>query len=43
MWGAMGGNIDWSGFPILCEIYGVVDVEKLIVQLVAIRNTKHGR
>jgi hypothetical protein len=42
MWNTMGG-IDWAAFPILCEIYGVVDVELIISQLVTIREyKKHG-
>ena len=33
----MGGQVDWAALPVLCEIYGVEDVEKLLVELEAIR------
>jgi hypothetical protein len=33
------GGIDWNALPILCELYGVQDVERLIFQLVTIRET----
>ena len=38
IWIRMGGKIDYAALPILCEIYGVTDVEELLVQLVAIRD-----
>jgi len=37
----MGGVIDWAAIPILVEVYGVVDVEMFIKELMAIR--KHGQ
>lgn len=36
----MGGQIDWNALPILCEMYGITDVEGFIAQLVTIRNAK---
>lgn len=33
----MGGEIDWAALPLLCEIYGVDDIEALVLGLVAIR------
>lgn len=33
----MGGEINWTALPILVELHGVLDVEKLIVCLIAIR------
>jgi len=34
----MGRNFDWNALPVLAEIYGVPDLEELIVQLVAMRD-----
>lgn len=34
----MGGEINWQALPILCEVYGVMDVDIFIHQLVALRN-----
>jgi hypothetical protein len=34
----MGRQIDGSMLPLLCEIYGIEDVESLLVQLVTIRD-----
>ena len=34
----MGGEINWSALEIICELLGIVDVERLIVQLIAIRD-----
>jgi hypothetical protein len=46
----MGGQIEWSALDVFCEMYGVTDVELLIVQLTAIREhqvaqsrLQHGR
>lgn len=33
----MGGTVEWSALPVLCEVHGVGDVELLIAWLVAIR------
>lgn len=33
----MGGTIDWSAIPIIAEMFGVIDVESLIMQVVTIR------
>jgi len=37
IWNTMGGQIDWSALPVLCEVHGVDDVERLIRELIAIR------
>jgi hypothetical protein len=34
----MGGTIDWSALPIVCERYGISDVEQLLDDLVLIRS-----
>lgn len=34
----MGGQIDYTALPIMCEMVGVVDVEGLINQLITIRD-----
>lgn len=33
-----GRTIDYSAMPVLAEIYGITDIETLLVQLVAIRD-----
>jgi hypothetical protein len=33
----MGGEIDWAALPVIAEMFGIDDVEELIVQLVEIR------
>jgi len=37
-WNWMGGQIDWTGLPLIAEILGVDDLEVLIVQLAALRD-----
>lgn len=39
----MGGEIDWAALPILAEIHGVIDVEMLVEQLLAIRDHKRAQ
>jgi hypothetical protein len=34
----MGGQIDWNALPVICELLGVSDIEKLVVQLIVIRD-----
>lgn len=34
----MGGCIDWTALPIVAEMYGIIDIETLVVQLATIRN-----
>lgn len=34
----MGGEIHWSALDLICELLGIIDVERLIVQLVTIRD-----
>lgn len=36
----MGGEIDWAGLPIVCELLGVTDVAKLVRQMTVIRETQ---
>ena len=36
-WNLMGG-MDWAALPIVAEVIGYTDIEKLVVQLVAIRD-----
>lgn len=36
-WNLMGG-IDWAGLPVVAEVLGIEDVERLIVDLCAIRD-----
>lgn len=33
-------GLDWQALPIVCEILGVVDVETLVTQLVALRDAQ---
>lgn len=35
-WNLMGG-IDWAGLPVVVEVLGVTDVDRLVRQLVTIR------
>jgi hypothetical protein len=37
VWNQMGGTVEWSALPVLCELHGVGDVELLVAWLVAIR------
>ncbi len=39
-WNLMGGCIDWSALPIICDLLGVSDPEMLVSQLVLIRNAQ---
>ena len=39
-WNLMGGEIKWSALPILCEMFGIEDVELLVRQLNAIRDSQ---
>ncbi len=34
----MGGEINWTAMDPICELLGIVDVERLLMQLVAIRD-----
>lgn len=34
----MGREISWSALDFICELLGIVDVERLIVQLTVIRD-----
>lgn len=34
----MGATIDWTALDFICELLGITDVERLIVQLVTIRD-----
>jgi hypothetical protein len=34
----MGGEINWAALDFVCELFGIVDVEKLITHLIAIRD-----
>lgn len=34
----MGGEINWTALPVICELLGVTDVEQFITQLVVIRD-----
>jgi hypothetical protein len=34
----MGGEINWAAMDTICELLGITDVERLLVQLVAIRD-----
>jgi hypothetical protein len=36
----MGGIIDWQALPIISEIYGITDIETLLINLTAIRNNQ---
>lgn len=33
----MGGEIKWEGLAVLAEMLGITDIERLIIQLAAIR------
>jgi hypothetical protein len=37
-WNWMGGALDWSGLPLVAELLGIHDLERLITQLAAIRD-----
>jgi hypothetical protein len=37
-WNLMGGQIEWSALPLLCEVYGIDDPDTHIHALVAIRD-----
>jgi len=34
----MGGEINWTAMELICELLGITNVERLLVQLVAIRD-----
>ncbi len=34
----MGAEIDWTALPIVCEVFGIRDVEEMIACLVVIRD-----
>lgn len=34
----MGSEINWNAMDFICELLGITDVERLLVQLVAIRD-----
>lgn len=34
----MGGALDWAALPLVAEVLGVVDVERLVVELATIRD-----
>jgi hypothetical protein len=36
----LGGTIDWSGLPIVCELLGIDDIELLMAELLLIRDFK---
>lgn len=38
-WNLMGG-IDWAALPVIAELYGITDIDILIHQLVAIRDSQ---
>ena len=40
VWNEMGGDFQWAALPLLCEIHGIDDLETLITQLIAIRDTQ---
>jgi hypothetical protein len=33
------GGIEWQALPIICDILGVCDVDNLVYQLIAIRDS----
>lgn len=33
----LGGEIDWQGLPVVCELVGVEDMESVILDLITIR------
>jgi len=37
-WSLMGGRLDWAALPVIVELLGIVDVDILIIQLVALRD-----
>jgi hypothetical protein len=39
-WNWLGGQLDWSGLPLVAEILGIDDLEVLIVQLAIIRDSQ---
>jgi hypothetical protein len=34
----MGGEINWSALEVICEVLGLHDVERLVTQLIVIRD-----
>lgn len=34
----MGGEINWQALDVVCELLGITDIERLIGQLVVIRD-----
>ncbi len=39
-WNMMGGTIDWTGLPVIAEIFGIADIELFIRQIILIRDYK---
>lgn len=38
IWNKLGGEMDWNGIALLCELHDVTDPEALIDDLISIRN-----
>jgi len=38
VWNFLGGDIDWHGLPVAVELFGIHDVEALIMALIVIRD-----
>jgi hypothetical protein len=34
----MSGDINWQALPIVAEILGIIDIEELLINLIAIRD-----
>jgi len=33
----MGGELNWQALPIVCELYGITDIDIFISELVVVR------
>lgn len=42
-WNMMGGSIDWAALPVVIEMLGITDAERLLVELFAIRDFQADR
>ena len=39
VWNMLGGEINWSGFEIACEVLGIEDVQQTLEDLLVLRDT----
>jgi len=38
----MGGEVNWTALPYVCELYGINDIELFLINLTTIRDHGNG-